>query len=157
RVLRCLIGMSARLRCPMPMPRTAASPLFLVATALCSGLVVAFTSWLAADSSNGVRVTAAVVGLGFAVALMLSVAWAREGDEPSEAAPARSAGVEPAPSAWPTAAPNPAFGPAVSTAAAAPSSQAARDALTRRLEEGRALREELESGTSDARVGVWIE
>src|SRR5262249_14409654 len=140
----------------MPMPRTAASPWFLVATALCSGLVVAFTSWLAADSSNGVRVTAAVVGLGFAVSLMLSVAWALEGDERSEAAPARSAGVEPAPSAWPTAAPTPAFGPAVSTAVA-PSSHAARDALTRRLEEGRALREELESGTSDARVGVWIE
>jgi hypothetical protein len=41
--------------------------------------------------------------------------------------------------------------------AAAPSSDVARDALTRRLEEGRALREELDQGTVDARVEAWIE
>jgi hypothetical protein len=33
----------------------------------------------------------------------------------------------------------------------------ARDALTRRLEEGRALREDVGPGTVDARVEAWIE
>jgi hypothetical protein len=141
----------------MPMPRTAASPWFLLATALCSGLIVAFASWLAEDLSDGVRATAALVGLGIALAFMLSVAWALEADEPSEAATARSAEVKPAPSAWPTAASNPPFASESSTVVAAASSQAVSAAFTGRLEEGRALREELESGTSDSRVGVWIE
>jgi hypothetical protein len=141
----------------MPMPRTAASPWFLLATALCSGVIVAFASWLAQDFSDGIRATAALVGLGIALAFMLSVAWALEADEPAEAMPARSAGATPAPSVWPTAASNPAFGPEASTVVAAPSSQAAGAAFTGRLEEGRALREELELGTSDARVGLWIE
>lgn len=142
----------------MPMPRTAASPWFLLATALCSGLVVAFASWLAEDSSDGVRATAALVGLGIALAFMLSIAWALDTDEPSEAATVRSTGVKPAPTAWPTAVSDPADGPEASTVVAAPSpSEAAGSAFTGRLEEGRALREELEPGTSDARVGVWIE
>jgi hypothetical protein len=142
----------------MPMPRTAASPRFLLATALCSGLIVAFASWLAEDYSDGVRATAALVGLGIALAFMLSVAWALEEDEASEAATVRSTAVARSPSAWPIAAPSSAFGSEASAVVAAPSSsQAARDAFTGRLEEGRALREDLEPGSSDARVGVWIE
>jgi hypothetical protein len=86
---------------------------------------------------------------------MLLVAQALEA-EPSTAAAAPRAGVEPVRPAWPAGAPNPALARTVATAAAPPS-QVARDALTRRLEEGRGLREELESGTSDARVGAWIE
>jgi hypothetical protein len=120
-------------------------------------LIVAFASWLAEDSSDGVRATAALVGLGIALAFMMSVAWALEGDEPSETVTVRSTSVAPTPPAWPSAKPNSAFGSEASTVVAAPSSsQAARDAFARRLDEGRTLREDLEPGTSDARVGVWI-
>jgi hypothetical protein len=137
----------------MPMERPIASPWFLAATALCSGVVVAFTSWLVVDSSDGVRALAAVAGLGVALALMLFVAWALDSDEPSEAAAAPRAGAAPA---WPTA-PDRAFARPVETTAAAPPSQVARDTLTQRLAEGRALREALDPGTADARVGAWID
>jgi hypothetical protein len=87
---------------------------------------------------------------------MLFVAWALDGERRSEAVAAPRAGVAASPTARPTGAPDAAFAPTMSRAAA-PSSDVARDALTRRLEEGRALREELDPGTVDARVGAWIE
>jgi hypothetical protein len=164
-LLRRFIGESAKLRSmattsmppepSLPMDR-AASTWFLLATALCSGVVVAFTSWLAVDYSDGVRVLAAVAGLGFALALMLFVARALDGERRSAAAPAPGAGVAASPTAWPTGTPDAAFVATMSTSAA-PSSDLARDALTRRLEEGRALREELDPGAVDARVDAWIE
>ena len=122
-------------------------------SALCSGVVVAFTSWLAVDSSDGVRALAAVAGLGVALALMLFVAWALASDEPSEAAAAPRAGAAPA---WPTA-PDRAFARPVKATAAAPPSQVARETLTQRLAEGRALREALDPGTADARVSAWVD
>jgi len=133
-----------------------ASPWLVVATALFSGVVVGFTSWLAVDYSNGVRALAAVAGLGLSIAIMLFVAWALDGEKSSEAVAAPSAGAVASPTARSTAPPDAAFAPTMSTAAA-PSSDVARDALTRRLEEGRALREELDQGTVDARVEAWIE
>ncbi len=113
----------------------AASPWLVVATALFSGVVVGFTSWLAVDYSNGVRALAAVAGLGLALAIMLFIAWALDGEKSSEAVAAPSAGAAASPTARPTAAPDAVFAPTMSTAAA-PSSDVARDALTRRLEEG---------------------
>lgn len=123
------------------MSRTLSSPWFLAATALCCGLTVAFASWLADDSSDGVRALAAVSGLGFGLAIVLLVAWVLEHEDAPQVAAPSTAGwpAQPAPPVWPTAAPAPAT------------------ALTPRLEEGRALHEELEPGASDARVGLWIE
>ncbi|MFL5927418.1 MAG: hypothetical protein ACJ77E_10840 [Gaiellaceae bacterium] len=87
---------------------------------------------------------------------MLLFARALQGDE-SEVATAPRVRGESAPPLRPTWAPNPTFAPTATTTAAAPSSsEAARDALTRRLDEGRALREEFDPGASDARVGAWI-
>ena len=131
---------------------------FLVATALCCGLTVALASWLADESSDGVRALAALSGLGFGVAIMLLVAWTLDGaDLPGgDTAPAaESRRGERASLARPVAAP----APMPPTATARPSSlrATAPTALSLRLEEGQALREQLEPGASDARVGVWIE
>jgi len=140
------------------MNRTMSSTWFLVATALCCGLTVAFASWLAVESSDGVRALAALSGLGFGVAIMLLVAWTLDGaDLPGgDTAPAaESRRGERASLARPVAAP----APMPPTATARPSSlrATAPTALSLRLEEGQALREQLEPGASDARVGVWIE
>jgi hypothetical protein len=138
------------------MNRTMSSTWFLVATALCCGVTVAFTSWLADESSDGVRALAALSGLGFGLAIMLLVAWALDSADPPRVEVAPAAGArpaEPAPSAWPGAAPGP-----LPTTARPPSFEiTAPAALGLRVEEGRALREQLEPGLSDARVGAWID
>jgi hypothetical protein len=127
-----------------PMYRIVASTWFLVSTAVCCGVAVAFTSWIAEDSADGVRLLAALLGLGAGLAVMLLVAWALAGEHSPPAAAAASAPVlEPTP---------------VTAAAPEPAARAdARDALTRRVDEGRTLREELAPGASDARVAYWIE
>jgi hypothetical protein len=115
-----------------PLDRILTSSWFLVCTAACSAAAVALASWL----EGGVRVSAFLIGIAFALAVMLVVAWAfGAGDAPSTAPAA--AEVEPAPAA--TAAP------------------VTSDELVRRLEEGRALRDELEAGASDPRVDEWID
>jgi hypothetical protein len=142
----------------LPINRTLGSTWFLVSTALCCGLTVAFTSWLAVESSDGVRALAALSGLGFGVAIMLLVAWVLDGRDPARADAASTAvsgAAEPAPPAWPTAAP--AQMPTTATAGP-PSLQAAvQTPLDLRLEEGRSLRDQLEPGAFDARVGAWID
>jgi hypothetical protein len=142
----------------LPINRTLGSTWFLVSTALCCGLTVAFTSWLAVESSDGVRALAALSGLGFGVAIMLLIAWVLDGRDPARADAASTAvsgAAEPAPPAWPTAAP--AQMPTTATAGP-PSLQAAvQTPLDLRLEEGRSLRDQLEPGAFDARVGAWID
>jgi hypothetical protein len=138
--------------------RTLGSTWFLVSTVLCCGLTVAFTSWLAVESPGGVRALAALSGLGFGVAIMLLVAWVLDREDPPRADAASTAvsgAAEPAPPARPVAVP----AHMTTTATARPPSLqgAAQTAFNLRLEEGRALREELEPGAFDARVGVWID
>jgi hypothetical protein len=135
------------------MNRTLSSTWFLVATALCCGLTVAFASWLADESSNGVRALAALSGLGFGLAIMLLIAWVLD----EEDTPAVSRPAEPAPPGWVTAARAPT--PATRPSSPQPTElrESAPAVLTVRLEEGRALREQLQPGASDARVAAWIE
>jgi hypothetical protein len=140
------------------MNRTLGSTWFLVSTALCCGLTVAFTSWLAVESPDGVRALAALSGLGFGLAIMLLVAWVLDGEDPPRADAASTAvprAVEPAPPARPAAVP--AQMPTTATARLPSLQAAAQTSFSVRLEEGRALREELEPGAFDARVGTWID
>jgi hypothetical protein len=140
------------------MNRPLSSTWFLVATALCCGLTVAFASWLADESSDGVRALAALSGLGFGLAIMLLVAWMLDGAglPRDDAAPAAEAApAERASPARPVAAPAPL--PPAATARPSSPQATAPTALSLRLEAGRALREQLEPGMSDTRVGVWIE
>lgn len=123
-----------------------ASRWFLVTTAICCAIAVAFTSWLAGDSSGGVRALTALIGLVAALAVMLLVAWALASDEQRpamESGPDEATLAEPVP--WPAAA-----------EPLAPIVPSAREVLTSRLEEGQALGQELEAGKPDNRVGAWI-
>jgi hypothetical protein len=113
-----------------------ASRWFLVSTTICCAVGVAFTSWLARDSSGGVRVVAALIGLVAALAVMLLVAWALAIDE------------------RPSTEPEPAADPPTSVT---DPPLVARDVLASQLEEGHALRHDLEPDTSDDRVSAWIE
>ena len=140
------------------MNRTLGSTWFLVSTALCCGLTVAFASWLAVESPDGVRALAALSGLGFGVAIMLLVAWLLDGEDPPRADAASTAvsgAAGPAPPAWPTAVP--AQMPTTATARPPSLQAAAQTALNLRHAEGRALHEQLEPGAFDARVGAWID
>jgi hypothetical protein len=112
--------------------RILASPWFLVTTAIVTGLVTAFTSWLATDSTDGVRLLAVLVGVAVGLGVMLLVAWALsgEGEVPTVTMPAAE--------------------PVVTAPIARPSDVDAH------LESGRALLQELEPGTPDARVDSWI-
>lgn len=123
------------------MVRIMQSRWFLLWTAVCCGLVVAFATWAAAGSSGAVRVVAALVGLAAGLGVMLLVAWALAPEERSPAAEAQTAVFSPPPEpvSQPPAAATPDRGP-----------------LTEQLEEGRALRAELDTGASDARVDAWI-
>ena len=121
---------------------------FLVSTAVCCGIAAAFTSWLAADASAGDRVLAVLLGLVAGLAVMVLVAWAIASDE----APAATAPV--AEPAWPSAATAPL--PAVASPEPPPPTGAG-ETLTRRLEEGTVLRASLAPGTTDERVGAWID
>src|SRR5689334_9536888 len=108
--------------------RILASPWFLGTTAVVAGGTTAVTSWLADESSDGVRLLAVLIGVGIALVVMLLVAWAMTPD----AAPA----VETAETIEP---------PTVTTLD-----------LDAPLANGRALLQDLEAGTTDARVGAWI-
>jgi hypothetical protein len=103
------------------------------------------------------RVVAGLIGLGAGLAIMLLIAWALEDERPPRPGVAPAAVTSPAePATAPTIASAP---PAATTAIVppAPVPTLAPAALGRCLAEGRALREELQPGTSDARVGAWIE
>jgi hypothetical protein len=113
---------------------------FLLWTSVCCGLVVAFATWAAGGSSGAVRVVAALVGLAAGLGVMLLVAWALTPEEPSPVPEAPTA-VSPPPE--PVSEP-----PEPATTDRGP--------LTEQLEEGRALRAELDTGASDARVDAWI-
>lgn len=63
--------------------RILASPWFLATTVIVCGLVTAFTSWLADESSDGVRLLAALIGLGIGLGVMLLIAWAMTDDKPA--------------------------------------------------------------------------
>jgi hypothetical protein len=115
--------------------RILASPWFLVTTAIVTGLVTAFTSWLATDSTDGVRLLAVLIGVAVGLGVMLLVAWALSGEE--EEAPTVT---------MPAAEP-------VVTVSPAPARTSDVDA---HLESGRALLQELEPGRPDARVDSWI-
>jgi hypothetical protein len=119
--------------------RILSSSWFLASTAACCGLAAAFTTWLAGDSSPGVRFLAALIGLGSGLALMLLFAWAAadEGAEPAAVAPADAAPGQPV---------EPVTRPGD-----------VHDVLRLQLEEGRALHEELEPAAADPRVDSWIE
>jgi hypothetical protein len=122
------------------MSRIVASGWFLASTAVCCAIAVGLMSWIASDSSAGIRALAAVIGLGAALAVMLLVAWVLA----AEPQPERGVAV-----------------PETSTVAIAPivvaPGSVEPDELALRLEEGSALRESLEPGSSDDRVTVWIE
>jgi hypothetical protein len=112
--------------------RIVASPWFLVSTAVVTGLTTALTSWLAVDSSDGVRLLAVLIGVAAGIGVMLLVAWALSSDEePAVAMPA----VEPVVTAPPVA---------------------AHSGLVAHLERGRALLQELEPDKPDYRVASWI-
>jgi hypothetical protein len=114
--------------------RILASPWFLVTTAIVTGLVTAFTSWLATDSTDGVRLIAVLIGVTVGLGVMLLVAWALSGE--NEAPTVTMPAAEPVVTATPPV--------------ARPSEVGAH------LESGRALLQELEPGTPDARVDTWI-
>jgi hypothetical protein len=115
--------------------RTLAAPWFLVTTAIVTGLVTALISWLAVDSPDGVRLLAVLIGVAVGLGVMLLVAWAvsEEGEGPTVTMPAAEPVV--------TVPPRPVAGPSDVDA---------------HLESGRALLQELEPGTPDARVDSWI-
>jgi hypothetical protein len=113
--------------------RILASPWFLFSTAIVTGFVTAFTSWLAADSTDGVRLLAVLIGVGVGLGAMLLVAWALTGEETTRIEP-----VEMPPPATP------------------PPPVARHDELDALLERGRALLEELAPETPDERVEPWI-
>jgi len=113
--------------------RIVASPWFLFSTAIVTGLVTALTSWLAVDSTDGVRLLAVLIGVGVGIGVMLLVAWALSGEE--------------APTAAPVDHPPP---------VAPPPPVARHEELDALLERGRALLDELAPGTPDARVEPWI-
>jgi hypothetical protein len=127
---------------PVPMERVLSSTWFLASTAACCGLSAAFTTWLAQDSSSGVRLLAALIGLAAGLAVMLLFAWAAA-DETDASAPVASTPVSTPPEPVRTV--------------EQPQPGDAHGVLALRLEEGRALSEELEPGAADPRVGSWIE
>jgi hypothetical protein len=111
------------------MERVLTSFRFLAATTVCCGLVVALATWAVSDSSSGVRLLAALIGLGSSLGVMLLIAWAAAAEE-----------------ATPVAAPSPPV--------PAPSAPSEAQALLREhLEAGLALEPDL----SDSRVGAWID
>ena len=126
------------------MDRTLMSFRFLASTAVCCGLAVAFTTWVTNDSPGSLRALAALIGLGSSLAVMLLVAWA--------VAPEAGLSV---PAAAPEQAPTEASRVVVAPPTA-PSSDA-RSALTQLLNEGVALREEIEPAATDPRVDAWID
>jgi hypothetical protein len=115
---------------------------FLAWTAVCCAVIVAFASWLADDSSGGVRALAALIGLALGLVVMLLVAWALAGEEPQPFA-AASAPRPPAP------APEP--------APPTPPAPDVRGVLAARLDEGRSLRDGLGPGAADARAAAWVD
>jgi hypothetical protein len=118
--------------------RILTSTRFLVSTAVCCGLSVALAIWAAGGAGGGARVLAGLIGLTASLAVMLLIAAAA-----SDGAP-----------------PPPAAAPAVEAAAPAPAPprvSEGRDVLARYLDEGRALREELQPGSADPRVDSWID
>lgn len=119
------------------MARIVASWWFLVATGLCCGLGVGLASWAADDSPTANRVLAALIALGAGLGLMLLLAWGLGAEVPAPASPPRSAT---------TAAVPP--GPDVADA---------RAQLAVYLDQGHALREELELGTSAGGIDAWID
>jgi hypothetical protein len=129
------------------MSRTLASTWFLFWTAICCAVTVGFTTWVSDGSSGGVRALAALMGLGFGLAIVLLVAWALAEDEPQE--PERS----PAAAAPPV---RPVQSPPPAPLEPAPAADAAASELGLRLDEGRVLRDELAPGAADARVDLWI-
>jgi hypothetical protein len=110
--------------------RVVATPWFIATTAVVSALITAFASWLAVDSSTGVRVVAVLVGIAVALGVMLVVAWALSPED-----------VPKAPSVEPVPAPAPAPEPVV-----------ASHELEKLLDTGRALHPD----ASDPRVAAWI-
>jgi hypothetical protein len=116
------------------MERVLTSTWFLVATAICSAVMVGLVSWITVDLSDGARALAALVALVAAVGMMLVLAWGLSGNEPAPAAAAPEY-----------------VAPPVRTA-----TDPAREELSRRLDEGEALREQIDPGEIDARVDSWI-
>ena len=116
------------------------SPRFLFSTAVCCGLSVAVAIWAVGGASGGVRALAGLIALVAGLAVMLLVAAAASDGTAPPVVEAPAAEVEP-----PVASPEPARVPE------------APDVLVRRLAEGRKLREELEPGSTDARVDSWID
>ena len=139
--LRWLIGVFATLL--LLMERTLTSSWFLASAAACCGLAAAFTTWLTNDSSGGVRALAALIGIGAVLAVLLLIAWA--------------VAAEDAPSAAAVPGPTPAPVQAQAVTDPAPPSSSARSVLTTLLEDGFALREELEPARTDPRVDAWID
>ena len=122
------------------MTRVLGSGWFLGSTAICCAIGVGFTSWLANDSSAGVRALAALIGLAAGLGVMLLVAWVLASEpqpEPAAQAPA------PAPVS-------------VEHVESEPTVVIPRDDLTSKLDEGLELRQSIEPGAADERVDVWI-
>jgi hypothetical protein len=119
------------------MERVLGSGWFLASTAISCAIAVGFTSWIANDSTAGVRAGAALIGLAAGLGVMLLVAWVLASNpepEPVSAAPVEQ----------------------LEQVESEPTAVIARDDLTTKLEEGLALRQAIEPGASDERVGVWI-
>lgn len=117
------------------MERVLTSTRFLVSTAVCCGLSVAFAIWAAGGASGGARALAGLIALTASLAVMLLIAAAASDATPI--APVAEAPVEaPAPP---------------------PRTPEGHDVLARRLDEGRRLREQLHPGSDDPRVDSWIE
>jgi hypothetical protein len=114
--------------------RVLTSTRFLVSTAVCCGLSVAFSIWAVGDASGGARALAGLIGLTASLAVMLLIAAAASDGAPI--APVAEPPVE---------------------APAPPPVPEGHDVLARRLDEGRALREQVQSGSIDPRVDSWIE
>jgi hypothetical protein len=125
---------------PMPMSRVLGSGWFLVSTAACCAIGVGFTSWIAYDSSAGVRAIAALIGLAAGLGVMLLVAWVLASEPQPERAPQPEAQL---------AAP-------VEAAESESTAVIPRADLTALLEGGLELRRTIEPGASDERVGAWI-
>jgi hypothetical protein len=114
---------------------------FLASTAVCCGLSVAVALWAVGDASGGARALAGLIGLTAALAVMLLIAAAAKETE-AEASPVPPV-VVPTVEVEPPATPPPV--------------PEGGDALARRLDEGRSLREELAPGSTDLRVDAWLE
>jgi hypothetical protein len=124
------------------MERVLGSGWFLASTAISCAIAVGFTSWIANDSTAGVRAGAALIGLAAGLGVMLLVAWVLASDDPEP---------EPATVVMPVA-------PVehVEPVEPEPTEVIPRDDLTAKLEEGLALRGSIEPDTPDERVGDWI-